>query len=101
MKKPDIIEQVVEQTGHRKNAVTEILDTAIDLITAELSKHRKVQVSGLGIFEPRRRKARIGTDPRTQEALRLPPTWSLVFRPSVSLRTALTGKHPRDKRSKG
>ena len=101
MKKPDIIEQVVEQTGYHKRAVAEVLEAAIDLITDELRKHRKVHVSGLGIFEPRKRKARVGKNPRTQEALKLPPTWSLVFRPSVPLRMAITGKHPRDKRSKG
>lgn len=101
MKKPEIVEEVVEQTGYRKRAVAEILDAAIELITSELKKHRKVQISGLGVFEPRKRKARAGTNPRTQEALKLPPTWSLVFRPSVPLRIALTGKHPRDRRSRG
>ena len=94
MKKPEIIEQVVERTGYRKRAVTEILDAAIELITDELKKHRKVHVSGLGIFEPRKRKARgWAVTPRTQESLKLPPTWSLVFRPSVPLRIAITGRH--------
>jgi DNA-binding protein HU-beta len=101
LKKPDMVEQVVESTGHRKRVVTEVLDAAIEVITEELQKHQKVQLAGLGIFEPRKRKARRGTDPRTQEELKLPSTWSLVFRPSVSLRIAITGKHPRDRRSRG
>lgn len=99
MKKPEIVEQVVERTGYRKRVVSEVIDAAIGLITDELQRHHKVHVAGLGIFEPRKRKARNGTNPRTQESLKLPPTWSLVFRPSVPLRVALTGKHPRDRRS--
>lgn len=100
MKKADIIDQIVEQTGHRKCDVTEIMDTAIGVLTVALKKHTRVQITGLGVFEPRRRKARVGKDPRTQEQIRIPATWSLVFRPGKQLRTAITGKDPRERRSR-
>ncbi len=100
MKKGDIIDQIVEQTGHRKTDVTEIMDTAIAVVTAALKKHTRVHISGLGIFEPRRRKARVGKNPRTQEPIRIPQTWSLVFRPGRQLRAAITGKDPRERKSK-
>ncbi len=95
MKKSDLIDQVVERTGHRKVDVTEIVDTGIEMITAALRKHTRVHITGLGIFEPRRRKARAGKNPRTQETIRVPATWSLVFRPSRQLRSAVTGKEAR------
>ncbi len=100
MKKGEIIDQVVEQTGHRKCDVTEILDSAIGVMTTALKRHSRVQISGLGMFEPRRRKARLGKNPRTQEQIRIPPTWSLVFRPGKQLRTAITGKDPRERKSR-
>ncbi len=100
MKKTDLIDQIVNNTGHRKCDVTEILDTAIDLMTNALGRHSRVHITGLGIFEPRKRKARVGKNPRTQEQIRIPSTWSLVFRPGKQLRTAITGKDPREKRSR-
>ncbi len=100
MKKSDLIDQIVEETGYRKNEVTEVVDTAIWAITAALKKHTRVQITDLGVFEPRRRKARVGKNPRTQEQIRIPATWSLVFRPGKQLRTAVTGKDPREKRSR-
>jgi DNA-binding protein HU-beta len=100
LKKPDIVEKVANATEYRNRVVKEVLDAAIAVIEEELHKHRKVQLAGLGVFEPRRRKARKGSHPRTQEEIRLPATWSVIFRPSVSLRTAVTGKHPRQRRSK-
>ena len=100
MKKGDVIDQVVERTGLRKNEVTDVMEAAIDVVTEALRKHTRVHIAGLGVFEPRKRKARVGKDPRTQEALRIPPTWSLIFRPGTQLRVALTGKHPRERRSR-
>ena len=100
MKKPELIDQIVEETGQRKSDVTEIMEAAIAAVTLALKRHTRVHISGLGVFEPRRRKARVGTDPRTQEQIRIPATWSLVFRPGKQLRTALTGKDPRERKSK-
>lgn len=82
MKKPDLIDHIVEQTGYRKGEVTEVLEVAIQAITATLKKHNRVQISGLGVFEPRRRKARLGKNPRTQEQIRIPQTWSLASGPA-------------------
>ena len=100
MKKTELIDQIVVQTGHRKTDVTEIVDTALEVVTAALKKHTRVYITGLGTFEPRKRKARVGKNPRTQETIRIPATWSLVFHPSKQLRTAITGKDPREKKSR-
>ena len=95
MKKPDLIDVVVNQTGMKKREVTEVLETALQVMTLTLRKHEKVQLVGFGTFEPRRRKARLGRNPRTQEEIKVGATWSLVFRPGKRLRAALGGKSAR------
>lgn len=100
MKKADLIDAVVEGTGHRKGDVVQIVDAAIQAVIGALKKHTRVHITGLGVFEPRRRKARVGKNPRTQEQIKIPPTWSLVFRPGRQLRTAITGKDPRARKSR-
>jgi DNA-binding protein HU-beta len=61
-------------------------------IAAELKKHEKVQISGFGTFEPRKRKARVGRNPRTQEEIKVAASWSLGFRPGKQLRSIVSGK---------
>ncbi len=92
MKKADVIDEVVNQTGLRKRDVTDVVEIALEAMILALRKHEKVQLVGFGTFEPRRRKARIARNPRTQEEIRVGSTWSLVFRPGKHLRSALSGK---------
>jgi DNA-binding protein HU-beta len=90
--KADLIDEVANATGLTKKEVTNIVEAVFDQMTNALEKHEKVQIVGFGTFEPRRRKARIGRDPRTQEEIRIGPSWSLNFRPGKQLKDLLTGK---------
>lgn len=92
MTKADLIDEVANATGLTKKEVTNIVEAVFDQMTNALEKHEKVQIVGFGTFEPRRRKARIGRDPRTQEEIRIGPSWSLSFRPGKQLKDLLTGK---------
>jgi DNA-binding protein HU-beta len=90
--KAELIDELAEQTGVKKKELVEIVEVLFETITAKLKKHEKVQISGFGTFEPRRRKARIGRNPRTQEAIKVAASWSLGFRPGKRLRSVVSGK---------
>ena len=90
--KAELIDQVTMQSGLKKKDVTVVVESVFGAISARLEKHEKVQIVGFGTFEPRRRKARIGRDPRTQEAIPIGPSWSLVFRPGKQLKCMVAGK---------
>ncbi|MCJ7750342.1 MAG: HU family DNA-binding protein [Armatimonadetes bacterium] len=92
MTKSDLIDEVAEATGLKKKEVTNVVEAVFGRMTAALKKHEKVQIVGFGTFEPRRRKARVGRDPRTQEAIRIAASWSLNFRPGKQLKEKVTGK---------
>jgi len=94
-----VIDKVTEATGLKKKDVTAVVEGVFRTIMAGLKKHQKVQIVGFGTFEPRRRKARTGRDPRTQEPIPVPATWSMVFRPGKHLRSSLSGR-ARKKRSR-
>jgi DNA-binding protein HU-beta len=103
--KAELIDQVTMQSGLKKKDVTVVVESVFGAISARLKEHEKVQIVGFGTFEPRRRRARIGRDPRTQEAIRIGPSWSLVFRPGKQLKGMVAGKaapgHPSPKASRG
>ncbi len=96
--KADLIDKVSEATGLRKKDVTSAVEAAFAAMMGALRHHEKVQIVGFGTFEPRRRKARIGRDPRTQEVIRIGASWSLNFRPGKRLKEILTGRESRGDR---
>lgn len=92
MTKAELIDAVTEETGLKKKDVTSAVEAMFDSLASALKKHEKVQLVGFGTFEARRRKARVGRNPRTQETIRIGPSWSLVFRPGKELKDLVSGK---------
>ena len=92
MTKAELIDEVAERTGVTKREIIGIIDAVFGVIAAKLKRHEKVQISGFGTFEPRRRKARVGRNPRTQEEIKVAASWSLGFRPGKQLRSLVSGR---------
>ncbi|UCC68507.1 MAG: HU family DNA-binding protein [Armatimonadota bacterium] len=92
MTKAELIDEVTEATRLKKKDVTNVVEAVFSTMTAQLKRHQKVQIVGFGTFEPRRRKARVGRDPRNQETIRIPASWSLGFRPGKQLKDTVSGK---------
>jgi len=90
--KAELIDAVTEATELKKKDVTAVVEAVFEAMTAQLKKHQKVQIVGFGTFKPRRRKARLGRDPRTQQAVPIPASWSLSFRPGKQLKSIISGR---------
>ena len=72
-----------------KKDTEKALNAAFDVIASALSKGEKVQVSGFGIFEVKERKARMGRNPRTGEAMEIAASRTPTFKASKTLKDAL------------
>ena len=62
-------------------------DSREGIIATELSKGRKVQITGFGTFEPRKRKKRKGRNPRTGDMIEIPAARVPAFSAGKSLKT--------------
>ena len=62
------------------------LNAALDMITESLKRGEKVQLSGFGTFEVKQRQARMGRNPKTREAVEIPPVRVPDFKPSQNLK---------------
>jgi DNA-binding protein HU-beta len=93
--KADLIDDVTQATGLKKKDVTNVVEAVFSTMAAQLKRHEKVQIVGFGTFEPRRRKARVGRDPRNQKTIRISASWSLGFRPGKQLKEMVSGKAAR------
>jgi DNA-binding protein HU-beta len=72
-----------------RRAVDGLFDPGDGVIVRALRRNRKVRITGFGTFEPRRRPARIGRNPRTGEQIRVASSTSVGFRPGRPLREGL------------
>ncbi len=84
--KADLVDIVAEETDMKKKDVKAVLDTMIDEISTHLDRDYKVQLTGFGTFEVRRRKARTGVKPGTTEKIKIPASKYPAFKPGKALK---------------
>ena len=66
-----------------------VVDTIFTAIVDEVSKGEEVSVAGFGVFEARKRAARMGRNPKTGEALKIPASRGPKFRPAKAFKDAV------------
>ncbi len=89
MNKADLVDQVAARTGQTKVAVAAAIEAAMEVIIDTVAESESVTLSGFGTFEPRERKARTGRNPRTGDAVPIPPRTVPSFRPGNSFKAAV------------
>jgi len=89
MKKAEFIAKVAEKSKITKKEATKVVNAVLETITEALSKGDTVQFVGFGTFSVRKRAARSGRNPRTQQVIKIPATKVPVFRAGKDLREAV------------
>jgi len=91
MKKDEIVQAVADAAGIEKAAANRALDAVVDVITKQVSSGQKIQVPGLGTFEPRERNAREGRNPQTGETIQIAATTTPGFKAATAFKNAVAG----------
>ena len=84
--KADLVDLVADATSMKKKDVKSVMDMMLDEISMNLDKGNKVQLTGFGTFEVRKRKARTGVKPGTTEKIKIPASKYPAFKPGKSLK---------------
>lgn len=87
--KADLVDIVADKTGMKKKDVKTVMDTMISEVSTHLDKDFKVQLTGFGTFEVRKRKARTGVKPGTTEKIKIPASKYPAFKPGKALKEAV------------
>ena len=80
---------LAEQHQLTKKQTQEMLEDLASLITKHLKKGNRVRMAGLGIFQVRKRAARMGRNPGTGEAIKIKASKKVAFRVAKDLKTAI------------
>ena len=95
MNKQDMVEALARRLDITKSDAADIVDALFGpagLISQELRKGNKVQITGFGNFETRRRAARRGRDPQTGETINIKATNVPAFRAGKGLKSLVNKK---------
>lgn len=91
MNKKELIEAVAGETGVTVAATTNVVNTVLNTIQAQLTEGQKVQLTGFGTFEAVKRNARNGINPQTGESIKIAARTSPKFTPGKSLKDIVNG----------
>ena len=91
MNKAELIETIQAALGAdaTKRAADEALEAVLSSIVKGVKKDKKVQIIGFGTFEVKQRAKRTGRNPKTGEAMEIPASKSVGFKPSAALKESL------------
>jgi len=86
MNSAELIEAVAGETKFTKTACEEFLNAFVTTIEKNIKKSDGIKLVGFGTFATSKRKARIGRNPQTGEAIKIPARTVPVFRPGAELK---------------
>ncbi|WP_374372822.1 HU family DNA-binding protein [Dongia sp.] len=72
-----------------KKLANEILGDLITAVGKHLKKGDKIRIPGLGIFQVRKRPARMGRNPATGEAIKIKASKKIAFRAAKELKDSI------------
>jgi DNA-binding protein HU-beta len=80
---------LAESHGVKKAQVNAMLMGMVEDIAKHLKKGRRIRLNGLGIIQVRKRKARMGRNPATGEAIKIKASKKIAFRAARDLKEAI------------
>lgn len=90
--KAELIDSVYEKVGFSKKEASDLVELVFESMKEELCKGGNIKISGFGKFRVRAKKARMGRNPQTGDAMMISARKVLTFTPSRILRDGINGK---------
>ena len=80
MTRTDLIEAIAKEAGTEKKAAKTFLEAFTSIVEKTMKKGGEVPLAGLGKFKVVKRKARMGRNPATGQAIKIPAKKVVKFR---------------------
>ena len=81
----DLVRTIAERAGLSQAQVKDIVQITFDSLIDTLLSERRIELRGFGVFEIRRRAARVGPKPRTGKAVPVQARWAVAFKPGKQM----------------
>jgi DNA-binding protein HU-beta len=92
MTKSQLVAKLADSSAVSRKQVDELVNSLVDTIVKSVKKGESVKIPGLGIFRLRKMKARIGRNPQTGEAIKIPARKKVGFSVAKTFKESVLGK---------
>ncbi len=90
MRKFQLISSISKQTGVDEKIVERVLDSFVDVVINSLKRDEEVTITSFGTFSAKRRKPRVGVNPRnTSQTIQIPSVRVAKFKAGSRLKKEL------------
>jgi DNA-binding protein HU-beta/integration host factor subunit beta len=83
--KRDLVRTIAERAGLPQAQVKNIVQITFDSLIDTLLSERRIELRGFGVFEIRRRAARVGRNPRTGKPVPVQARCAVAFKPGKQM----------------
>ena len=84
-----IAAELAEKHGMSKKETTEFLESMVENFVTHLKSGDRIRIQGLGILEVKQMKERMGRNPQTGEAIKIPAKKKVAFRVAKDLKESV------------
>ena len=92
MTKADLVEEVIRVADLSKKDAESVVNTVFGQIMEALRSDDKIELRGFGSFRVRRRRSRLGRNPKTGKEVPISPRRVMVFKPSAILKQRINSQ---------
>ena len=94
--KKELIDRISEKTNNKRVVVKRIVQCFLDEIVDELGHDNRLEFRDFGVFESKRRAARVAQNPKTLERVQVPPKRTVKFKIGrlMKMRLSKDGRSP-------
>lgn len=92
MTKAQLVTKIADSTGLSRKQGDAVLDALVETVVKEVKRGNSVKIPGLGIFRLRKMKARMGRNPQTGEAIKIPARKKVGFSVAKTFKESVLGK---------
>ena len=90
--KKDLVNLIYMQLGFSKQISENLIEDFFSIIISNLKSEKKLKLSNFGTFSLRKKKSRIGRNPKTKEAKIISSREVVLFKPSKEFKEFINFK---------
>ncbi len=94
MTKRELVIDVAERLGYTQNEVSNVVQATLDAIIDSLAEGERLEIRNFGVFEIKKRDARMGRNPRTGQEVPISEKRVATFKPGKALKELVAGGEP-------
>ena len=91
--KKDLVNLVYMQLGFSKQVSENLIEDFLSTIVSNIKNEKKLKLSKFGTFTIRKKKSRIGRNPKTKESKEISSRKVLLFKPSKEFKKLINTKN--------